>query len=65
MVIDNCILEIKNAAKEDPKKLYKRRVEERLNFALKNYYADLSSKMNSIENHFENNPEKIMKKLVK
>lgn len=65
MVINNCIKEIKEAMKENPQELYKRRVEERLNLALKNYYADLSSKMDSIELYAENNPDKVMKKLIK
>ena len=64
-IVLNSINEIKTAAKENPRELFARLVQERLQLALKSYYADLTSKSDTLENRAESNTLDIMKKLVK
>lgn len=64
MVLD-CIETIKAAAKTSPQELYANLVQERLQLAVKSYYADLIAKSNMVENRAEVNSVTTMKRLLK
>ena len=64
-MIQNILKEIKAAMEVNPKVLFAKLIQERLQLALVNYYADLNSKYEFIENQAENNSVRVMKKLIK
>lgn len=64
-MIQNILKEIKTAMEVNPKVLFAKLIQERLQLALVNYYADLNSKYELIENQAENNSIRVMKKLIK
>lgn len=63
-MINDCINEIKQAAKQNPNELFSMLVKSRLQLALKSYYADLSNKFNTLENQALDNSAKVFKKLI-
>ena len=63
-MIINCIADIKKAMKEQPNALYMRLINERLDQALKSYYADLSHKFDSLENKATTNAAKVLKRIM-
>ena len=63
--VSKIIQDIKTESKINNKKLFVSKINERLDLALKSYYADLSYKINTYENAAIVNNLKVAKKLNK